>query len=224
MTLFNPISMSRRLGPRSLLRRGRASAETIVRENIPHVAIPHVTVPHVAIPRVTVAVERAPRRRGASMFIILGLLTLAAAVIVYLIWQRRDREPAELVTEPERPDATPTSPSEPGASPSETPDEPVAEPSDATSFTPPAVADDDNGDGASEDEPEPETAPPAREPVTARAAVAPAAAAPLSSPRADDSVARRVERRLHLPGATAIAMPGGGINLPASRPGTPPRA
>ncbi len=226
MTLLNPISTARRLDPRSMLRRGRASAETLVRENIPHVAIP----------RVTVEVERAPRRRrGLSMIIVFALLTLAAAVIVYLIWQRRDHEHAQLVTEPERPDATPATPSEPDASPPAAPEEPPIEPPLATSFTPPAAADDDgDGDEADEDAPEtePETAPPAREPVTARAtaasaeavASAPAEVASLSSPRAEDSVARRVERRLHLPGATAIAMPASGINLPVSRPGTPPRA
>ncbi len=224
MTLLNSIAAARRLDPRSVLRRGRASAETLVRENIPHVAIPHVAIPHVAIPHVRV--ERKRRRRGLSMIIILALLTLAAAVVVYLIWQRRDREHAQLVTEPDRPDATPATPSEPDASPSAAPDEPVAEPAVTTSFTPPAAEDGDDDDEADEDEPETETetAPPAREPVTARAAVAPAEHAPQLSPRAEDSVARRVERRLHLPGSTAIAMPGGGINLPVSRPGTPPRA
>lgn len=226
MMLSNPFSTARRLDPRSMIRRGRASAEAIAREKIPHVAMPHVVMPHVTMPRFEVA--PAPRRRGLAMIIILAVLMLVAAMVAYLIWQRRDHEHAQLVTEPDRPDETPASPSEPDASPSATPDEPVAEPSVASPFTPPAAEDGEGDDGDEPDEdapePEPETAPPAREPVTARGTVASAELAPSSSPRATDLVQRRVERRLRMPGATATAMPGGGINLPAARPGTPPRA
>lgn len=223
MTFSNPFSTARRLDPRSMLRRGRASAEAIAREKIPHVAMPHVVMPRVTMPRVEIA--PAPRRRGLAMIIILAVLMLVAAAVAYLIWQRRDREHAQLVSEPDRPDETPASPSEPDASPSATRDEPVAEPSVAAPFTPPAAGDGDDGDEADEDAPEqePETAP-TREPVTARATVASAELAPSSSPRADDLVQRRVTRRLRMPGATVTAMPAGGINLPTARPGTPPHA
>jgi hypothetical protein len=76
-----------------------------------------------AMPILERAAERATGRRRKSRkpkvaLVILGLLALAG-VVAYLLWQRRDEEPAFLMPQPDEPDLTPaqTPPATPWAPP-----------------------------------------------------------------------------------------------------------
>ena len=65
-------------------------------------------------------VERATgrtRRRGPGRGFLVVLLLGAAATIAYLLWQRRDEQPAYLMDEPERPSVTPAGSPNPVAPP-----------------------------------------------------------------------------------------------------------
>lgn len=67
-------------------------------------------------PLVESVVERVPRRRRSRKMTVLRLVAgiafaVGVAVVVYLIWQRRDTEPAQLIEQPDEPLATPGEPS-----------------------------------------------------------------------------------------------------------------
>jgi len=121
------------------------SNETVgeILEDLRHEAAP---IAARAVPILERAAERATGRRRKSRkpkiaLIALGLIAVAG-VVAYLLWQRRDEEPAYLMHSPDRPDLTPaqTPPSAPEApeAPSSGPSapEPVAESTDAESTTP----------------------------------------------------------------------------------------
>jgi hypothetical protein len=105
----------RRRGGR-LWRKGRERAGSIA-EQLQGETIPAVThnlagrldsLREDATPIVESAAERLPQRRrsrkarGFRMLLALALIA-AAAVVVYLAWQRRDQEPAYLTQEPDHP-------------------------------------------------------------------------------------------------------------------------
>lgn len=93
-----------------------------------------------AEPMVQAARERAEqarprkRRRSKRPLVIIGLVALAA-LVAFLIFRKRDEEPAYLMSEPERPDMSPAHPTPTGGAgdgawsdPGDRPAEPTGEP------------------------------------------------------------------------------------------------
>jgi hypothetical protein len=116
-----------RQGLGRLLRRGRSRAEHIAEdlgERLPEMTEEVLSDlsdrleswQKEAAPLVESVVERVPKRRRRSrkktaLRLLVGIaFAVTVAVIAYLIWQRRDTEPAYLVEEPDEPLATPDEP------------------------------------------------------------------------------------------------------------------
>ena len=103
-----------------------AVADSITHENVSDLIeeLRHEAGPLIerAVPMIEQVAEhvsgRRKRRRSKLPFIVVGLLAVAG-VVAYLLWQRRDEEPAYLVHEPDLPDVTPAG--MPDAPSSETP-------------------------------------------------------------------------------------------------------
>jgi cytoskeletal protein RodZ len=98
--------------------RGEELAERLSSEVIPDLAHRLEDLRDDAKPYVQEAAKHVPRRRrsrkGQVARLVAALAFAAAvAVVAYLIWQRRDQEPARLVEEPDQPLTTPGDP-EPG--------------------------------------------------------------------------------------------------------------
>ncbi|MFA7248378.1 MAG: hypothetical protein WC273_01975 [Dehalococcoidia bacterium] len=85
-----------------------------------------------AVPMIERATKRRRRRRKPQIALALLALSAVAAVIAYLLWQRRDEEPAYLMHSPDLPDLTPAG-TPPSDSPSAGPAEPEPAPERASS-------------------------------------------------------------------------------------------
>lgn len=128
-----------------LLRRGRSRAEHVAEDLAER--IPEMTEDLLgdlgdrveawqkeAAPFVESVAERVPRRRRSrkktALRLVAGIaFALAVAAVAYLIWQRRDTEPAFLVEEPDEPLTTPDE-SAPSADGSPNGDDPAVQPHD----------------------------------------------------------------------------------------------
>ncbi len=114
---------ARRLAGR-LMDRGKHRAEAI-RDSLPEPEEVMNDLREQAQPVVERARERAmqasgrKRSRSKKPLLLIALLAVAAGVAAYLLFIRRDQEPAYLMTEPDRPDVEPASPAPSGSSPAD---------------------------------------------------------------------------------------------------------